>query len=143
MGGEALQLLRVLRLNDTIMEATMSTVFVEEKKFHFIREVVCHEGFWDLLFAICQCWYPLFHLLRLSDLALGGIEKVKYYVCQIDRLLDSGLSNVLAKWQMTDCPSLKLVLASERNFARKMGDGSEKTKGLEEDDEKMEDDGKC
>ena len=143
MGGEALQLLRVLRLNDTIMEATMSKVFVEEKKFHFIREVVCHEGFWDLLFAICPCWYPLFRLLRLSDLALGGIEKVKYYVCQIDRLLDSGLSNVLAKWQMPDCPSLKLVLASERKIARKMGDGREKTKGLEEYDEKMEDDSKC
>ena len=33
MGGEALQLLRVLRLKDTIMEATMSKVFVEEKNF--------------------------------------------------------------------------------------------------------------
>ena len=96
-----------------------------------------------MLFAICQCWCPLFRLLRLSDLALGGFEKVKYYVCQIDRLLDTGLSNVLAKWQMPDCPSLKLVLASERKIARKMGDGREKTKGLEEDDEKMEDDGKC
>ena len=42
MGGEALQLLRVLQLKDTIMEATMSKVFVEEKKFHFIREVVHH-----------------------------------------------------------------------------------------------------
>ena len=145
MGGEALQLLRVLQLKDTIMEATMSKVFVEEKKFHFIREVVRHQGFWDLLFAICQCWYPLFRLLRLSDLALGGIEKVKYYVCQIDRLLDSGISNVLAKWQMPDCPSLKLVLASTRKIARKMGDGREKTEGLEDEDEdeQMEDDGKC
>ena len=33
MGGEALQLLRVLWLKDIIMEATMSKVFVEEKKF--------------------------------------------------------------------------------------------------------------
>ena len=49
MGGEALQLLRVLRLKDTIMEATMSKVFVEEKKFHFIREIVRHEGFWYTL----------------------------------------------------------------------------------------------
>ena len=142
MGGEALQLLRVLQLKNTIMEATMSKVFVEERKFHFIREIPHHEGFWDLLFAICQCWYPLFCFLTLLDLALGGIEKVKYYVCQIDRLLDSGLSNVLAKWQMPDCSSLKLVLASERKIARKMGDGREKTEGLEEEDEKMEDDGK-
>ncbi len=48
-GGEALQLLRVIQLKDTIMEATMTKVFVEEKKFHFIWEVVCHEGFWVLL----------------------------------------------------------------------------------------------
>ena len=40
MCGEALQLLRVLQLKDTIMEATMSKVFVEEGKFHFIREIV-------------------------------------------------------------------------------------------------------
>ena len=142
MGGEVLQLLRVLRLTDAIMEATMSKVFVEERKFHFIREIVRHEGFWDLLFAICQCWYPLFHLLRLSDLAIGGVDKVKYYVCQIDRLLDSGLNNVLAKWQMPDCPMLKLVLASTRKIARKKGDGAEKTEGLEDEDESGEEEGK-
>ena len=44
---------------------------------------------------------------------------------------------------MPDCLSLKLVLASERKIARKMGGGREKTEGLEEEDEKMEDDGKC
>jgi hypothetical protein len=40
MGGEALQLLRILRLKDTIMEAVMSKVFVECKKFHFIGQIV-------------------------------------------------------------------------------------------------------
>ncbi len=124
------------------MEATTSKVFVEERKFHFIREVVCHEGFWDLLFAICQCWHPLFCLLRLSDLAIGGIDNVKYYVCQIDRLLDSGLNNVLAKWQMPDRPMLKLVLASTRKIAKKKGDGAEKTVGLEDEDESGEEEGK-
>ncbi len=89
MGGEALQFLRVLWLKDNTMEATMSKVFVGERKLHFIREIVQHEGFWDLLFALCQCWYPLFCLLRLTDLAIGGIDKVKYNVCQMDRLLDS------------------------------------------------------
>jgi hypothetical protein len=33
MGGKALQLQRVLQLKDTIMEATTSKVFVEEKNF--------------------------------------------------------------------------------------------------------------
>ena len=54
MGGEALQLLRILRLKDTIMEAVMSKVFVECKKFHFIGQIVKHDGFWDLLLAICN-----------------------------------------------------------------------------------------
>ena len=128
MGGEALQLLRVLRLKDTIMEATMSKVFVEERKFHFIREIVQHDGFWDLLFAICQCWYPLFCLLRLADLAIGGMDKVKYYVCQMDRLLDSGLRNVLVKWRSADCPYYKLLLASTRKIDSRSVDSSRKTK---------------
>lgn len=144
MGGEALQLLRVLRLKDTIMEATMSKVFVEEKKFHFIREIVRHEGFWNLLFAICQCWYPLFRLLRLADLAIGGIDKVKYYVCQMDRLLDSGLRNVLVKWRSTDCPYYKLLLASNRKIDSRTVDSSRKTEGLDEEDlQDEEDEGKC
>jgi hypothetical protein len=39
MGGEALHLLMVLRLKDTIMEATMTQVFLKERKFYFIREI--------------------------------------------------------------------------------------------------------
>ena len=44
---------------------------------------------------------------------------------------------------MPDCPSLKLVLASGRKIVRKMGDGGEQTEGLEDEDEHMEDVGKC
>ena len=143
MGGEALQLLRVLRLKDTIMEVTMSKVFVEERKFHFIREIVHHEGYWDLLFAICQCWYPLFCLLRLADLAIGGIYKIKYYVCQMDRLLDSGLRNVLVKWRSANCPYYKILLASNRKIDSRKSDGS-KTEGLSDADLKdEEDEGRC
>jgi hypothetical protein len=76
MGGEALQLLRILRLKDTIMESVMSKVFIECKKFLFIGQIVKHDGFWDLLLAICQLRYPLFRLLRLADMR-GGIDKVK------------------------------------------------------------------
>ena len=73
MGGEALQLLRILRLKDTIMESVVSKVFIEHKKFLFIGQIVKHDGFWDLLLAICQLWYPLFRLLRLAD-KRGGID---------------------------------------------------------------------
>ena len=40
---------------------------------------------------------------------------------------------------------LKLVLASTKKIASKMSDGKEKTEGLEDEDEdeQMEDDGKC
>ena len=35
--AKAFQLLRVLRLKNTILETTISKVFLEEKKLHFIR----------------------------------------------------------------------------------------------------------
>ncbi len=116
MGGEALQLLRVLRLKDTIMEASMGKVFMEERKFHFVREIVSHEGYWDLLFAISQCWYPHFGLLRLVNLAIGGIDKVKYSICQIDRLLDLGLRKILVKLRSADCSYYKILLASQEKL---------------------------
>jgi hypothetical protein len=87
MGGDALQLLRVLRLKDAIMESVMSKVSIECKKFLFIGQIVKPGSFWDLLLAICQLWYPLFWLLRLADMR-GGIDKVKYYVCQVDLLME-------------------------------------------------------
>ena len=65
------------------MVSIMSKVFIECKKFLFVGQIVKHDGFWDLLLAICQLWYPLFRLLRLADMR-GGIDKVKYYVCQVD-----------------------------------------------------------
>jgi len=100
---------------------------VEERKFHFIREIVQHEGFWDCFFAICQFLYPLFHLLRCADLAIGAIDKVKYYLCQMNRLLDSKLMNVLVKWRSADCPHYKLLLASTRTIDIRSGDSSRKT----------------
>ena len=89
------------------MESVMITVFIECKKFLFIGHIVKHDGFWDLLLAICQLWYPLFWLLRLADMR-GGINKVKYYVCQIDLLMEAGLDNVLKKWSAPSCPADKL-----------------------------------
>jgi hypothetical protein len=129
MGGEALQLLRILRLKDTIMESVMSKVFIECKKFHFIGQIVKHDGFWDLLLAICQLWYPLFRLLRLADMR-GGIDKVKYYVCQVDLLMESGLQNVMKKWSAPTCPADKLLSASMRKLDNRK-DGNLKTEGLE------------
>ena len=82
--------------------------------------------------------------MRLADLAIGGIDKIKYYVYQMDRLLDSELRNVLMKWRSADCPYHKLVLASMRSIDNRTCDSSRKTAGLEEEDLYDEDDkGKC
>ena len=89
-------------------------------------------GTYYLPFAICQAWYPLFHLLRLADTSIGGMDKVKYYVSQIFRLLDHGLQNVIAKWTHPTCPAEKLLDASTRNIDKNTS-GLAKTEGLEEE----------
>lgn len=110
----------------------MSKVFVEHKEFSFVGQIVKYDGFWDLLLAICQAWYPLFCLLRLADTSIGGMDKVKYYVSQINRLLDCGLQNVIAKWTHPTCPAEKLLDASTRNIDKNTS-GLAKTEGLEEE----------
>ena len=128
MGGEALQLFRILWFKDTIMESIMSKVWIENKKFLFIAQVVKHDGFWDLLLAICQLWYPLYRLLRLADIR-GGIDKVKFYICQVDELMELGLENVLKKWSAPTCPADKILSASMRKL-EKRNEGNLKTEGL-------------
>ena len=135
MGGEALQLLRILQLKDTIMEAVMSKVFAEYKEFSFVGQIVKYDGFWDLWLAICQAWYPLICLLRLADTSIGDMDKVKYYVSQIDRLLDRGLQNVIEKWTPPTRPAEKLLNVSTRNIDLDTS-GLAKTEGLEEGCEK-------
>ena len=60
------------------------------------------------------------------------MDKVKYYVSQIDRLLDCGLQNVIAKWTHPTCPAEKLLNASTRNIDKNTS-GLAKTEGLEEE----------
>ena len=112
------------------MESVTSKVFIECKKFLFIGQIVKHDGFWDLLLAICQLWYPLFWLLRLADMR-GGIDKVKYYVCQVDLLMKSGLQNVLKKWSAPSCPADKIWSASMRRHDKSYKEGNPKTEVLE------------
>ena len=128
-GGGALQLLRILRLKDTIMESIMSKVYIEYKKFQFIGQIVKHDGFWDLILAICQLWYPLFRLLRLADMR-GGIDKVKYYVCQVDLLTESSLENVSKRWSAPTCPADEILSYSMRKLD-KSKEGNPKTEGLD------------
>ena len=54
MGGEALQLLLVLHLKDTLVECVASNVFSEVKAFQYIGCILKKDESCDLLFAACQ-----------------------------------------------------------------------------------------
>ena len=87
------------------------------QEFHFIGQIVKHDRFWDLLLAICRLRYPLFWLLRLAD-TRGGIDKVKYFIYQIDLLMETGLENVLKKWSAHTCLAYKIWSALMRETGK-------------------------
>ena len=60
----------------------------------------------------------------------GGIDKVKYYVCQVDLHLESGLQNVLKKWSAPTCPADKILSESMRKLDNSKV-GNLKTEGLD------------
>ena len=97
MGGEFIQLLRIYRLKDVLCECITSKVFLEMKEFHFLVPIIKSEAYWDYHFSVIQALYPLYRLLRLADMKEPGIDKVKYYVMQADRLLDDGIGNICSK----------------------------------------------
>ena len=58
----------------------------------------------------------------------------------MNRLLDTGLWNVLMKWRSADCPYYKLLLASMRKIDNRSVDSSRNTEGVDEVDLQDEDD---
>ena len=86
----------------------MSKVFVEQRDFYFVGHTVKHDNFWNLPYAICQAQSPLFCLMRLADTSIGGKDKVKYYVSQIDRLLEPALKDLMARWTHSSCQVQKV-----------------------------------
>ena len=59
----------------------------------------------------------------------SGINKVKYYICQIDLLMEAGLDNVLKKWSALSCPADKIWSASMRTLYKSYKEGNSKTEG--------------
>ena len=45
-----------------------------------------------------------------------GIEKMKYYICQIDQLLNADINNVEKKWIAPTCPANKILVTSIRKL---------------------------
>ena len=72
-------------------------------------------------------------VLRLADMKIGGIEKVKYFMHQIDRLLPQSVVEVFEKWDSDSCPALKLKQAcdSDLDYDLPKSMGGLKTTGLE------------
>ena len=109
MAGNCLQLLRGYRLKDPIQQASRDKVFVDYKRFNSVTRVVNYEEVWDLVFAVDQALYPAYRMLRLSDMKYGGQDKMKYYVCQADRLIKPAFQNVLDKWNAATMPRDALI----------------------------------
>ena len=83
MGGECLQLLRVFCLKSVLCDYRVP--------------IIKSEAYWDLHFVIIQALYPLYRLPHLADMKEAAIDKVKYYIMQVDRLMDDGIENVCSK----------------------------------------------
>ena len=96
MGCECLQLLRVFRLKNVLCDCITSKALMELKEFQYIVPIIKSEAYWDYHFLVIQALY-LYCLLRLADMKEPGIDKVKYYVMQVDRLLDDGIGNICSK----------------------------------------------
>ena len=60
----------------------------------------------------------------------GGIDKVKYYMCQID---EAGLDKVLKIWSAPSCPADKIWSASMRRLDKNYKEGNPKNKGLDDE----------
>jgi len=97
MGGECIQLLHIYHLKDVLCECITSKAFLEMKEFHFLVPVIKSEAYWDYHFLVIQALYPLYRLLHLADMKEPGFDKVKYYVMQVDCLLDDGIGKICSK----------------------------------------------
>ena len=73
------------------------------------------------------------YLLWLADMKIGGIDKVKYFMHQINRLLPKSIDEVFEKWDSESCPALKFKLACDTDlkFDLPKSLGGLKTTGLE------------
>ena len=106
MAGEVFQFMRVLRLKEALQATTRDKVFVDYKRFGFVAEIINNEKTFECLFAIVQVLYPIFRILRLADMKIGGADKLYYYVMQTNCLLDPALKNMVEHWNDAKMPKM-------------------------------------
>ena len=106
MAGEVFQFMCVLQLKEALQATTRDKVFVDYKRFGFVAEIINNEKTFECLFAIVQVLYPIFRILRLADMKIGGADKLYYYVRQTNRLLDPALKNMVEHWNDAKMPKM-------------------------------------
>jgi hypothetical protein len=89
LAGELIGLLRLLRLRDILRATIASKEFKDIWAKCFQREVIVLENneFWKNLFSLCRSLYAPMHILRLAHQKTPAMDKLHYYVCQMDELL--------------------------------------------------------
>ena len=116
MGGVAIQLLRVLGLQKTFAECVISKAYRDLKKFKDVADIVMNERYWDLHYAVCKGLYHAYLLLWCADQKLGGMDRVKYLMMQITRLLPKACDEIVEKWDSLGEDNLKLIHCAKSDF---------------------------
>ena len=81
---------------------------MEYKRYGVVTIILNNEAFWNCLFAIIQACYPVFRILWLADMKIGGMDKLYHYVCQTDWLLQPAMHNVMMLWKKASMPKMSL-----------------------------------
>ena len=114
MGGELMQLIRIVHLKGPLGEAVNSKVFLEDKKFSFLAKLVNNENFWFILITVVRAFYILIRLLRVCDTRCGYIDRVKILAIEYDENMETGIDNVQYCWEEHDDVFLQMTTASNK-----------------------------
>ncbi len=94
MAGEIIACLRLIRLKPTLQAVTTSAEFLTLKRHRDLAMVLSKETVWNFLFAIARAFYPIMRIVRLADCRTPGMDKLKYYILQADRILKEELPKI-------------------------------------------------
>jgi hypothetical protein len=86
----------------------LSPVFVDYKKLTFVLDILNSTQFWKCLFGLIQACYPVLWILRIADMMIGRMDKLYYYVRQMDRLLEPAMQNVVKLFSDPMMPCMDL-----------------------------------
>ncbi len=117
MAGHELNLLCLYCLQAPTLEVIMKKTFLDMfTAFHAPTHVLEKPEFWHFLYAVVQALYPMFCILRLVDMKIGGMDKLKFYVMQADKLLPFYMENVKDQWDSLVTPEVVKTLVGVKNL---------------------------